>query len=142
MARKSIKLPSSRSWAARTSSLLPLPTPRLSTTLSEALRPVARFLSLPSPRSPCRCPPPRSFPSARRSRAGACSNLRTLLVGIDAPDVGSYVGTPSECEETVRFVQAQGVKVMVETFPLNEAQKAYDHREKARFRAVIVPHGA
>jgi len=48
-------------------------------------------------------------------------------------------GCPKDCEETIRFVQQKGIKVMVKTFPLDKAQEAYDHRSSARFRAVIVP---
>jgi D-arabinose 1-dehydrogenase-like Zn-dependent alcohol dehydrogenase len=36
-------------------------------------------------------------------------------------------------------VQQQGIKCMVQTFPLDKANEAYDHRSNARFRAVIVP---
>lgn len=37
------------------------------------------------------------------------------------------------------FAKTHDVKVMVEKFPLNKAQEAYNHRSSARFRAVIVP---
>ncbi|KAH9933793.1 GroES-like protein [Fomitopsis serialis] len=48
-------------------------------------------------------------------------------------------GTGSDCEDTVHFARAHDVKVMVEKFPLDQAQEAFDHRATARFRAVIVP---
>jgi len=48
-------------------------------------------------------------------------------------------GTARDSEECVEFVQAHGIKALVETFPLEKAQEAYDRRSSARFRAVIVP---
>lgn len=42
-------------------------------------------------------------------------------------------------EETIEFAKFADVKCMVQEFPLEKAQEAYDHRSKARFRAVIVP---
>jgi D-arabinose 1-dehydrogenase-like Zn-dependent alcohol dehydrogenase len=48
-------------------------------------------------------------------------------------------GTARDSEETMMFAQQQDVKTMVQTFPLEKAQEAYDHRATARFRAVIVP---
>ncbi|PCH39054.1 GroES-like protein [Wolfiporia cocos MD-104 SS10] len=48
-------------------------------------------------------------------------------------------GTPRESEECVEFVKASGVKTYVQSFPLDKAQEAYDHRSSARFRAVLVP---
>lgn len=48
-------------------------------------------------------------------------------------------GTGADCEDTVQFARAHDVKVMVEKFPLDRAQDAFDHRATARFRAVIVP---
>ncbi|OCH95672.1 GroES-like protein [Obba rivulosa] len=48
-------------------------------------------------------------------------------------------GAAKDDEETIAFVQAQGIQCMVERFPLEKAQEAYDHRSSAKFRAVIVP---
>ncbi|KAI0916126.1 hypothetical protein AcW1_010018 [Taiwanofungus camphoratus] len=48
-------------------------------------------------------------------------------------------GVASDSEDTVLFAKAHGVKVMVEQFPLDKANEAFDHRSSARFRAVIVP---
>lgn len=48
-------------------------------------------------------------------------------------------GTASDSEDTLKFAEAQDVKTMVQTFPLDKAQEAYDSRATARFRAVIVP---
>jgi D-arabinose 1-dehydrogenase-like Zn-dependent alcohol dehydrogenase len=44
-----------------------------------------------------------------------------------------------DSEDALRFYAAQGVRCMVSTFSLDQAQEAYDFRNKARFRAVIVP---
>lgn len=48
-------------------------------------------------------------------------------------------GSPKDAEDCLAFVQAKGIKCMVERFPLHKAQEAFDRRETARFRAVIVP---
>ncbi|EED78060.1 predicted protein [Postia placenta Mad-698-R] len=48
-------------------------------------------------------------------------------------------GTAKEEEETIDFVRAHDIKVLVNKFPLAEAQKAYEHRSAARFRSVIIP---
>ncbi|CAL1713539.1 unnamed protein product [Somion occarium] len=48
-------------------------------------------------------------------------------------------GTAKDCEDTLLFAKRKNVKALVETFPLDKAQDAYDHRSSARFRAVIVP---
>jgi D-arabinose 1-dehydrogenase-like Zn-dependent alcohol dehydrogenase len=49
-------------------------------------------------------------------------------------------GATLDCEETIAFAQLQGVECMVEKFPLEDAQKAYEHMMsgKARFRSVLV----
>lgn len=50
-------------------------------------------------------------------------------------------GGPVDGEETLEFAQAFGVKVLTETFPLEQAGEAYDkmNANKLRFRAVLVP---
>ncbi|KAI0777725.1 GroES-like protein [Trametes elegans] len=48
-------------------------------------------------------------------------------------------GSPKDAEECLAFAQAKGVRCMVERFPLHQAQEAFERRETARFRAVIVP---
>ncbi|THG94804.1 hypothetical protein EW026_g6732 [Hermanssonia centrifuga] len=48
-------------------------------------------------------------------------------------------GTAVDSGETITFSKIHGVKCLVEKFPLDKAQEAYDHRAKARFRAVITP---
>ncbi|GAA5901006.1 hypothetical protein JCM6882_005999 [Rhodosporidiobolus microsporus] len=48
-------------------------------------------------------------------------------------------GTAADSEDTVKFAQTAGVKTMVETFPLEKIQEAYESmmNGKARFRSVI-----
>ncbi|KAL6721979.1 hypothetical protein ACLMJK_001084 [Lecanora helva] len=48
-------------------------------------------------------------------------------------------GNPLDCEEAVDFAQLHDIKCMVEKFPLEKANEAFDHMMsgKARFRAVI-----
>jgi len=52
---------------------------------------------------------------------------------------GFPAGTATDSEDTMKFAVAHNVKVMIQKFPLDKAQEAYDHRSSARFRAVIVP---
>jgi D-arabinose 1-dehydrogenase-like Zn-dependent alcohol dehydrogenase len=48
-------------------------------------------------------------------------------------------GTAADCEDTLRFSELTGVRPMIETYPLDEAARAYDRMVsgKARFRAVL-----
>ncbi|KAH9949106.1 GroES-like protein [Amylocystis lapponica] len=48
-------------------------------------------------------------------------------------------GSAEDSEACIRFVQIHGIKTLVETFPLEQAQKAFDARASSHFRAVIVP---
>ena len=50
-------------------------------------------------------------------------------------------GTAADSEDTLRFSALQGIKPMIETYPLAKAQEAYDRMMsgKARFRVVLVP---
>ncbi|OCH95688.1 GroES-like protein [Obba rivulosa] len=52
---------------------------------------------------------------------------------------GWPAGSAKDDEECIIFAQAHGIKCMVERFPLEKAQEAYEHRGSAKFRAVIVP---
>ena len=56
--------------------------------------------------------------------------------------VGALTGSVADNEDTLAFAQLQGVRPMVETFPLEQAQEAYDRMMRAdiRFRAVLVMH--
>ncbi|MFF4901403.1 alcohol dehydrogenase catalytic domain-containing protein [Streptomyces sp. NPDC001068] len=86
--------------------------------------------------------------------AGLAQHGRLLVVGA-APDPvealtadlifgdrgiqGHLTGTPIENEDNLAFSAANGVRPRIETFPLAEAPKAYEHMlsGRARFRAVI-----
>ncbi|KAI0833356.1 GroES-like protein [Trametes gibbosa] len=48
-------------------------------------------------------------------------------------------GQATDTEACLAFSKAHNIKCLVETFPLEKAQEAYDHRSSARFRAVLVP---
>lgn len=52
---------------------------------------------------------------------------------------GYLCGSAQDCAETIAFSREHNVKCIVETFPLDKAQEAYEHRTKAKFRAVVVP---
>ncbi|KZT02816.1 GroES-like protein [Laetiporus sulphureus 93-53] len=62
-----------------------------------------------------------------------------MLIGMRLSIRGWPSGVAADSEDCVKFVKAHGVKCLVETFPLDKANDAYDHRSSARFRAVIVP---
>ncbi|KAI0368656.1 GroES-like protein [Pilatotrama ljubarskyi] len=61
------------------------------------------------------------------------------LVGSRLAIRGWPSGTATDSEACLAFAKAHDVKCMVQLFPLDKAQEAYDHRSSARFRAVIVP---
>ena len=48
-------------------------------------------------------------------------------------------GHQKDCEEAIDFAQEKGVKCLVETFPLADANKALEkmHQGKVRFRGVL-----
>ncbi|MBV8052888.1 MAG: alcohol dehydrogenase catalytic domain-containing protein [Acidobacteriaceae bacterium] len=48
-------------------------------------------------------------------------------------------GTPSDGEDTLRFSELSGVRAMIETFPLDKANEAYERMMsgKVKFRAVL-----
>jgi len=52
---------------------------------------------------------------------------------------GSAVGTPSDSEDTMNFAELTGVRPMIETFPLEQADQAYARMMsgKAQFRVVL-----
>ncbi|EPQ59025.1 zinc-type alcohol dehydrogenase [Gloeophyllum trabeum ATCC 11539] len=54
---------------------------------------------------------------------------------------GWKVGSPKDCEDTVRFSQMTGVKAQVQKFSLDDAVKAFNGMMdgSVKFRAVIVP---
>jgi D-arabinose 1-dehydrogenase-like Zn-dependent alcohol dehydrogenase len=62
-----------------------------------------------------------------------------LLIGGRRRIQGWPSGQASDSEDTLRFSQLHGIRPRIETFPLGEAQGAYQHmmQGKARFRAVL-----
>lgn len=54
---------------------------------------------------------------------------------------GYLCGTAQDCHDTIQFSKLHNIKVLVDRFPLQHAQQAWDHRANARFRSVLVPHG-
>ena len=52
---------------------------------------------------------------------------------------GWPAGSPKDAEDCFAFTRAKKIKCLVERFPLHKAQEAFDRRETARFRAVIIP---
>ncbi|MGF6982530.1 propanol-preferring alcohol dehydrogenase [Paraburkholderia atlantica] len=54
--------------------------------------------------------------------------------------VGALTGTVADNEQTLAFAQQRKIRPLIETFPLDQAQTAYDRmlRGDVRFRAVLV----
>jgi propanol-preferring alcohol dehydrogenase len=52
---------------------------------------------------------------------------------------GKLTGTAIENEDTLAFSVANGIRAQIETFPLAEAEKAYEHMMagRPRFRVVL-----
>jgi alcohol dehydrogenase len=52
---------------------------------------------------------------------------------------GWYSGVAADSEDTLRFSKLQGIKPMIEIYPFDQAQAAYDRMVsgKARFRVVL-----
>lgn len=48
-------------------------------------------------------------------------------------------GVAPDSEDCVKFAKVHGIRTMVQKFPLEKAEEAYNHRSTARFRAVIIP---
>lgn len=67
----------------------------------------------------------------------AVSSLQLLLARKSI--VGWPAGTSVDSEDTLRFAAANGVRAMIETFPLERAPEAYERMMsgKVRFRAVL-----
>jgi len=63
------------------------------------------------------------------------------LLGARREIAGWPSGTAIDSEDTMRFSTLQGVKPMIETYPLEKAADAYSRMMsgKARFRVVLVP---
>jgi D-arabinose 1-dehydrogenase-like Zn-dependent alcohol dehydrogenase len=67
----------------------------------------------------------------------AVSSLQ--LISLRKSIAGWPSGTSIDSEDTLRFAAANGVRPMIETFPLQRAADAYEHMisGKVRFRAVL-----
>ena len=50
-------------------------------------------------------------------------------------------GTPKDCEDTLIFAQDFDVNTIIEPYPLEKAQEAFEARSSAKYRAVLLPHG-
>ncbi|THG94805.1 hypothetical protein EW026_g6733 [Hermanssonia centrifuga] len=66
----------------------------------------------------------------------------TSLIAKRQSIIGWPAGTAKDADDTIKFSRLQNVNCMVERFPLDKAQEAYDHKTSAKFRAVIVPNHA
>ena len=62
------------------------------------------------------------------------------VIGGEKSVVGGQPGSIDETEEMLRFTALHGIKPMIETFPIQEANAALDHTRqgKARYRTVLV----
>ena len=63
------------------------------------------------------------------------------LISKRASVAGWPSGRAADSEDTMRFSVLEGIRPMIETFPLTEAAKGYQRMIKgdARFRVVLVP---
>ena len=61
------------------------------------------------------------------------------LIGAQRSIVGWPSGTSRDSEDTLKFAAQTGVRAMIETFPIEQAEQAYDRMitGKVRFRAVL-----
>lgn len=82
-------------------------------------------------------------PGGRLLILAPCGNVEINTTHLILKGVGVF-GYPSghalDSEEAIAFTKLEGVKCMVEKFPLKDVQKAYDHMISGdvRFRSVIV----
>jgi len=62
------------------------------------------------------------------------------LIGGEKSIVGGPTGSPSDTAAMLAFTARHGIKPMIETFPMSDADRALDYTRagKARFRAVLV----
>jgi D-arabinose 1-dehydrogenase-like Zn-dependent alcohol dehydrogenase len=68
----------------------------------------------------------------------AVSSLQ--LIGAQRSIIGWPSGTSRDSEDTLKFAAATGVRAMIETFPIEQAEQAYARMitGKVRFRAVLI----
>lgn len=82
-------------------------------------------------------------PNGKLVIVGASMDLITVsamqLIGQRKSIAGWPSGTALDSEETLRFCAETGIRAMIETFPLEKAEEAYQHMmsNKARFRCVL-----
>ena len=90
---------------------------------------------------PMKISPRKSFATRNfRRQLGVITNVLVVSLLLKRLSIRGWpAGSPKDAEDCLAFVCAKNIKCMVETFPLHKAQEAFDRREKARFRAVIVP---
>ena len=62
------------------------------------------------------------------------------LIGAERSIIGWASGTSKDSEDTLKFAAANGVRAMIETFPIEKASEGYDRMMtgKVRFRAVLM----
>ena len=62
------------------------------------------------------------------------------LIGGEKSIVGGQTGSVGDTAEMLAFTARHGIKPIIETFPMAEADRALEHTRsgKARFRAVLV----
>ena len=82
--------------------------------------------------------PRRQVHRRRRARRPFVVNPFPLLLGRRTV-AGWPSGTGMDSEDTLNFSALTGVKPMIETYPLEKAEEAYDRMMsgKARFRVVL-----
>ena len=61
------------------------------------------------------------------------------LIGAQRSIIGWPSGTSKDSEDTLKFAANTGVRAMIETFPIDQVEQAYDRMMtgKVRFRAVL-----
>jgi D-arabinose 1-dehydrogenase-like Zn-dependent alcohol dehydrogenase len=61
------------------------------------------------------------------------------LIGAQRSIIGWPSGTSKDSEDTLKFAAQTGVRAMIETFPIDQAEQAYDRMMtgRVRFRAVL-----
>ena len=52
---------------------------------------------------------------------------------------GWYSGVAADSEDTLRFAVLRGVRPMIETYPLKDAEQAYQNMHSANLRNVLIP---
>lgn len=61
------------------------------------------------------------------------------LISYGQSVIGSNGGGPKDAEEAMAFALLRGVRAVVETYPLEDAEHAFQNMSKARYRSVLVP---